>query len=238
VYFTSQHAIESNYLRIELKMDIIWNGTTHINSIYQNTVQVRNELADAAKSYDWPNVLQILSKHKELVNTSRLGGKSLFTPLHQVAHAGAPVEIAQQIIHMGAFRTLQNARGERPVDVAERKQHHHLRELLTPVLKHQVPIGILLKIQCYFHEVIRGRIDQNLPNHQLRLPELEPLLELDQPAMWFPVPGMYGGFSYHLSATGVDAILIAESWSRVVDGSGQRHQITSRGSRLIGEGFV
>jgi hypothetical protein len=30
----------------------------------------------------------------------------------------------------------------------------------------------------------------------LRLPELEPLLELETPSVYFAVPGMYGGFSY------------------------------------------
>ena len=106
------------------------------------------------------------------------------------------------------------------------------------MLKHLVPIDVLLKIQVLFHEVIRGRIDRELPNHGLRLPELEPLLELDRPHMWFPVPGMYGGFSYRLESSGVEAKLVAESWCRVVGGSGQRHEITSKGSRLVEEGFV
>lgn len=59
-----------------------------------------------------------------------------------------------------------------------------------------------------------------------------------RPQMWFPVPGMYGGFSYRLESIGVDAKLMAESWGRVVGGSGQRHEITSEGSRLVEEGFV
>ncbi len=44
--------------------------------------------------------------------------------------------------------------------------------------------------------------------------------------MWFPVPGMYGGFSYRLESAGVEAKLVSESWCRVVGGSGQRHEIT------------
>lgn len=106
------------------------------------------------------------------------------------------------------------------------------------MLKRHVPIGILLKIQSNFHDVIRATIDRELPNHKLRLPELEPLLELERPQMWFPIPGMYGGFSYWLESTGVTAKLISESWCRVVAGSGQRHEITSQGSRLVAEGFV
>jgi len=71
-------------------------------------------------------------------------------------------------------------------------------------------------------------------------PQLELLLERDTDAepVWFAVPGMTGGFSYRLVSDGVEAILISESWCRVVDGSGQRHEITSAGSRLVAEGFV
>ena len=110
--------------------------------------------------------------------------------------------------------------------------------MLEPVLKHRIPLGVLSKLQSLFHEVIRGRIDRELPDHGLRLPELEPLLELDRPQMWFPVPGMYGGFNYRLESAGVETKLVSESWCRVVGGSGQRHEITSEGSRLVEEGFV
>ena len=219
-------------------MDIIWDGITQSENLNEDAANTRIALADAAKSYKWPTVFELLSKYGEFVNSCRPGGKSLYAPLHQAAYAGAPADIVHRLLELGAWRTLQNARGERAVDVAERKGHHQLRETLEPVLKHQVPIGVLLKIQSHFHEVIRGRIDRELPNHGLRLPELEPLLELDRPQMWFPVPGMYGGFSYCLELTGADAKLVAESWSRVVGGSGQRHEITTYGSRLVEEGFV
>lgn len=165
-------------------------------------------------------------------------GKSLFAPLHQAAHAGAATEVVQQLIELGAWRTLQNAYGERAVDVAEQQGHRHLLELLKPVLRHQVPHGVLRRIQSHFHEVIRERMGQQLDDHGLRLPELEPLLELKCPQMWFPVPGMYGGFKYSLESNGVSAKLISESWCRVSQGSGQRHEITSRGVRMVEEGFV
>jgi len=183
-------------------------------------------------------VFELLSEHEELVNTTRPGGASLYTPLHQAAHGGAPVEVALRLIGMLAWRTLQNVRGERPVDVAERQGHRHLLGVLAPEYKHHVPLGVLLKVQAHFHAVIRGRSERFVQEHGLRLPELEPLLELDRPHMWFPVPGMYGGFSYRLEVGGVEAKLVSESWCRVVDGSGQRHEITSAGSQLVEEGFV
>jgi hypothetical protein len=139
---------------------------------------------------------------------------------------------------MGAWRTLQNSRGERPVDVAEKRNNTHLLGILTPVLVRRVPLGVLLKIQSHFHAVIRGRCAELVDRYRLRLPELEPLLEFDPPKVWFAVPGMYGGFAFSLASADVEAKLLVESWSRVVGGSGQRHEITASGSQLVAEGFV
>jgi hypothetical protein len=219
-------------------MEPVWDGLTRPETLGEESVQVRQGLAHAAKNYDWPRVMAILSEHQELVNTTRPGGSSLYAPLHQAAHGGAPPELVHRLIGLGAWRTLQNVRGERPVDIAERRGHLHLLGILAPDLKRRVPIGILLKVQAHFHAVIRGRAEKEVQQHGLRLPELEPLLEFDDLRVWFAVPGMYGGFSYRLETEGVEAKLVSESWSRVVQGSGERHEITSAGSQLVAEGFV
>jgi hypothetical protein len=102
----------------------------------------------------------------------------------------------------------------------------------------QIPEQILLKIQQHFHEVIRERAGRLIDEQGLELPELTPLLHSKESKAWFPIPGMYGGFSYWLEGEGEQVKLITESWSRVVDGSGQRHEITARESKLVDEGFV
>ena len=219
-------------------MDIPWDGITRSDSLNETLVKVRTELADAARDYKWSRVIELISKYPEFANACRLGGRSLYAPLHQAAHAGASVDVVQRLIGMGAWRTLQSSRGERPIDVARRKGHGHLLGVLEPVCRHTVPTGVLPLIQSHFHEVIHGRAERLIREHALRLPELEPLLELEQPRMWFAVPGMYGGFSYVLEAAGAEAKLVSESWCRVVGGSGQRHEITSEGSQLTEEGFV
>lgn len=219
-------------------MDTIWDGVTRTEDLNDDWARRRHALADAAKRYDWPRVLEMISEHRELANTTRPGGSSLYTPLHQAAHGGAKPEIVDQLLRLGAWRTVQNARGERAVDVAERCGHPHLLDVLAPVYRHTVPPGVLLTVQAHFHSVIRGRAEELVTRQQLRLPELEPLLELEVPKMWFAVPGMYGGFSFCLVEFGVSAKLVSESWCRVAGGSGQRHEITSQGSRLVEEGFV
>ena len=102
----------------------------------------------------------------------------------------------------------------------------------------QIPIDTLMKIQGHFHEVIKEVAGDLIEKHQLSLPELMPLFEMKEPKGWFPIPGMYGGFSYWLEGTGKTAKLITESWCRVVEGSGQRHEITEEGSKVVAAGFV
>jgi hypothetical protein len=218
-------------------MDTVWDGITKPETLPPEATAVRQQLADAAKAYDWTRTLELLEDTR-LVNATRPGGHSLYAPLHQAAHGGAPVEVVERLLALGAWRTLQNANGERPVDVAERRRHRHLLPILQPQVRRQVPHGILQKVQQHFHGVIRGRAARLVEEHALRLPELEPLLELDEPKTWFAVPGMYGGFGYRLERAGVEPLLVAESWCRVVEGSGQRHEVTSSGSKLVEEGFV
>ena len=134
----------------DIAPDIIWDGITRAETLCPEALQLRTALADAAKSYDWALVLELLAKHEVLVNSTRPGGLSLYAPLHQAAHGGASVKVAQQLIGMGAFRTPLNARGERPIEVAERRGHQHRFGVLTPEYKRHVPSEVLLKIQAQF----------------------------------------------------------------------------------------
>ncbi|MEJ7848072.1 MAG: hypothetical protein WKF92_08300 [Pyrinomonadaceae bacterium] len=95
---------------------------------------------------------------------------------------------------------------------------------------------MLLEIQRHFHAVILERAAER--TQYSTLPDLAPLLLSEEPIDWFHVPGMYGGFNYWLVGEGEQTKLITESWSRVVDGSGQRHENTAAGIRLIDSGFV
>ncbi|AWB24974.1 hypothetical protein DA075_19805 [Methylobacterium currus] len=221
-------------------MTIIWDGVTNGRVLSDGAVALRHRLADAAKSYDWAHVLAIVREHRDLVNTARPGGASWFSPLHQAAHGNAPESVCEELVELGGWRMLENARGERPLDVAERYGHRRAIGVLRPKLVRHVPDGILRMIQSHFHAVIRERADRQVREAGLRLPPLAPLLEMppETRPVWFAVAGMYGGFAYHLKQDGVDATLVAESWCRVVEGSGQRHSITSAGARLVAEGFV
>jgi hypothetical protein len=102
------------------------------------------------------------------------------------------------------------------------------------------PLETLCAIERHFQEVIRSRAADLLmqcPNLQLpTLDETTPSSKEER--AWFAIPGMYGGFAYWLDLSGSPVKLITESWCRVVEGSGQRHEICAKGSKLVAEGFV
>lgn len=219
--------------------EVVWDGVTLSKTLRGSSLASRTEVADAARDHDWPRLLTLLETHGDLVNSWRLDDDKLLAPLHQAAHGGAPVEVVVKLVGRDAWRTLRTGRGERPLDIAARKGRTHLLRALDPVLLHRVPREALVAIQEHFHEVIRERAGDLVREHALRLPELEPLLELPRAQrVWFAVPGMYGGFSYELEAAGERSRLVAESWCRVCEGSGQRHVVSAAGSTLVDEGFV
>ena len=106
-------------------------------------------------------------------------------------------------------------------------------------MKHR-PDEKLLAIQGHFHEVIRGRVGDLIQERGVELPELTDRDATEESPCWFPVPGMCGGFSYWFEGEGDgdEARLVTESWCRGVQGSGQRHEITAEGGRLVKEGFA
>lgn len=93
-------------------------------------------------------------------------------------------------------------------------------------------------IERHFHALIRARAAEFTVEPVSPLPNLAALLAQAEPKTWLPVNGMYGGFSYWLKGRGKNVKLVAESWCRVVAGSGQRHEITAEGSELVEDGFV
>ena len=101
-----------------------------------------------------------------------------------------------------------------------------------------IPKETLQAIERHFHALIRERAGELIDRHNVVLPTLAVVGSSEKESVWFRVPGMYGGFSYWLEGDGAETKLIAESWSRVVGGSGQRHEITDQGYRLVDEGFV
>jgi hypothetical protein len=216
-------------------MEVVWDGVTQPDAQTDWAAPARAALEQAAGAHDWLQLLEVLEEHPDLVNARRLRGELRFAPLHEAAHEAAALDVLHRLIDLGALRTLRNAAGERAIDVARRRGHARLAAALEPLARHRVPGATLAQLQVHFHALIRSRADGLVQRQGLVLPELEPLLELEMPHMWFPVPGMYGGFRYRLDLSAGAPRLISESWCDVVRGSWQRHAITCEGSRVIAQ---
>lgn len=206
-----------------------WDGVIRRATVPGWATGARIDLALAAQAYDWWAVFDLIRQHPHFVNSSRPDEPSWFAPLHRAADSGVVPEIANRLIAAGAWRALRSSTGERPVDVARRRGHDHLLAALEPPRRTDVPADVLETLEKQFHELIHQRMREFGIEHELRLPELEVMLELERPELWFPVPGMYGGFHFRLDG----ARLLASSWSRIVSGSEEHHEITESGTRTV-----
>ena len=211
-----------------------WEGMTTRDGWHESDLADRDRLADAARDGDWPAVFGQLQGGSSLVNAWRPGGPSLYTPMHQAAWHGVPPDTARRLLRCRPWLTLRTAAGDRPFDIALRGGHEELATLLRPAIHHPLSTDVLSALERHLHTVITKRIAEFGITRPLRLPPLDLFTEMASPTMWFAIPGMYGGFRIEL--TGQE--LLAESFSRVVEGSGEKHRIRSDGAQLVAEGHV
>lgn len=209
----------------------IWLG--QLDQFDPDQLAVRHAFADAAKVGDWDEVLSRIAADPQCANICRPGGASWFAPLHQAAWNRAPVDIVEQLVTNGAWRTLRTAKGQTARDIAEERGFFELLETLELRTRTSTKAGIFSSLDEHFAALVESRIRPDL-TIRLRYPPAEVLTEIPGQHIWFPIPGMYGGFSIRL----VTNYLHVESWSRVVGGSGQIHVITTEGTTLVDEGFV
>ena len=213
-----------------------WDGGLDRQDYADAFVRDRDRLADAAHHGRWGTVLRLLrgQGHGLSPNHWRLGGTSLFTPLHQAAWLGAPESVVTELIELGASRRLPTGDGRTAHDIAAAGGHERLLPLLEPTVRNPTPDHVLARLDRGLVGLIEGRIRPDLTVRVRPLPtalltELEP-----GTTVWFPIPGMYGGFAVRLEMS----YLEVQSWSRVVGGSGQAHVVTAEGVTLVAEGFV
>lgn len=225
-----------------------WLGSTRRDEYRPDYLATLDQAADAAQHGDWPTLLGLLPQHGQagaqisattLANTRRVGDPSDSAPLHHAARLAGPPAVIDQLIAAGAWRTLRDAHGERPVDIASRLGHHHLVPLLQPAPKHLVPDEVLQAMEPQLHVLLRARA-QELAGHQdLLMPQVGVLTELPDPLLAVTVPGMYGNFIIELEhADDPDTVRLEVSGSsRVAGGSGQTHHITAAGCTLVEDGW-
>jgi hypothetical protein len=116
--------------------------------------------------------------------------------------------------------------------------HAQLDRQAARTMTHQLDTAPLNAMERHFHNLILVRVTSMGITRMPELPRLINCRGTSQDPDWFAVDGMYGGFAYWIESADGILTLTCESWSRVVEGSGQRHSITSAGADLVAEGFV
>jgi len=102
-----------------------WDCVVHEAVLRRDLVEARSEWTEAAYHFDWEKLFRLalhsvwpyIDSPTKLINTTRLqrtksitsgNGRPLsgFTALHQAAWHGAPVEVVQGLLDLGAYRTF------------------------------------------------------------------------------------------------------------------------------------
>lgn len=233
----------------------VWLGVLDSDPVRDEVAAASHRLADAAKVGDWPTVFELLDDPDQCVNINwwRPGGPAWFTVLHQAAWHRAPIDVAAELIRRGALRSLRDSRGHTAYDVrcrkdleanhpkgiaAQQRKSLALRERYLKPPPSPLTPATIRALDRHLAGVIDSRIrgvlcDGRDPQQVLRYPPVEILHEVPGQRLWFPVPGMYGGFQITL----VKDFLEVTSWGRNVDASDQHHLITAAGAVLVAEGF-
>ena len=176
-------------------------------------VHDRASLANAAYVGHWSRVIKHVQTgsreyNQRWINCVRMGNNpkyeiSGFTPLHQAAYLGAPVDVVKRLISMGAWRMARTLREPEkdmtPLDIARSAGFEHLYEILSPLIKHTIPFVTILALEQQLHILIQheAEADERLKN--LRLPDLTVLLEFEVMEMWFPMTSLSAEVSGHFN---------------------------------------
>lgn len=216
-----------------------WSSVVDREDYRDDIARDLDRVARFAWAGAWEDVLALAKKPDrqhdiELVNTPRLGTRSGYASLHHAAWHGADRAVIEQLLGLGAWRTLRTLDGLLPRDIARERGHRHLEDLLAVPDETRWERLDRIATEGLLHAVMQSRLIRHGLDGQLRLPQLGPIRELDGAEfLWCRISGMYGGFRLKWDA---GAILV-ESMSRMDEGGEERHRVTPNEARLIRTGW-
>jgi hypothetical protein len=215
-----------------------WYGAISLKGMNYDLLSESKAIDQALAAGDWPSVIQVLGGCPDLVNAVFPKNRKQSTLLHMAAVGEASPYFVEELLRLGAFRTVKDASGLQAVEIAERTGAEHLLTLLRPETNRNLEPDRLSFIQEMFHGFLRTFMLAYKTPVPLRLPQLSIFTEVDQLRVWFPIPMMAGGCNFWIEEEERKSVLHAQTWCRISGGSGMHHQITPFEITLIEEGFV
>lgn len=203
-----------------------------------DSIEESEAIESALRKNNWLAVVEVLQACPSIGNAIFPKNRGQSTLLHVAAERNAPPDFVAELVRLGVFRTVKDAYGRQPHQIAKRNGFEELAWPLQPELAVELDPDCLGLIQEMFHGLLRTFMRAYHTPVQLRLPQLSILLEVQDVRVWFPIPGMAGGCNFWLEKEESEYALHAESWCRICGGSGMHHRITPTEIVLIEEGFV
>jgi hypothetical protein len=215
-----------------------WYGAISLKGMNDHLLSESKAIDQALAASDWPSVIQVLEGCPDLVNAVFPKNRRQSTLLHMAAAGEVSAYFVEQLLRLGAFRTVRDASGLQAVEIVERTGADHLLTLLKPEINRNLEPERISFIQEMFHGFLRTFMLAYKTPVPLRLPQLSVFTEVDQLRVWFPIPMMAGGCSFWIEEEKSQSVLHAETWCRICSGSGMHHRITPFEITLLEEGFV
>ena len=224
------------YAHVHLQIDYPLN--VYASILRENVGEEHQKVADLGNTCQWQQLMEFLKTRKDLVNTCRLpvdksSSIDLCTPLHYAAKGGAPKEVFEELVKMGASKTLKNNDRETAYDIAKKT---NLSDEILEIIREPDELAErkseIENMENGLHKVILGRCETLITENGQQLPQVAFLYEFKD--FWYPVPMMYGGFHVIKHDDGIQTV----SFCRVAGGSGERHVIDRKGNvELVEDGF-
>jgi len=155
--------------------------------------------------------------------------------IHHMAYLSAPKEIVEGYKNKGHFLGYKDFEGRTALEHVSNDKDEDYKDLYKPKYKlENIDFDKIKKIEKQFHAVILSRTDFGvaglIEKNNVILPDLSCYLESTaEYSVFFPVPGMYGGFNgiFNFSEDKKDILsLTTDSFCRIAGGSGESHECT------------
>ncbi|XP_023332123.1 uncharacterized protein LOC111704201 [Eurytemora carolleeae] len=143
----------------------------------------------------------------------------------------AEESVLRRLLELNAFRSLTNKEDKTPYSLAlEKGCSTNILELLKIPSAVEENKESIEAIEQSLHKIICELVEELLEKNGQSLPKISLLWErCEDSAVFYPVPGMYGGFLLYLDRKNNE--LTVESFCRIVGGS-ERCQIIDRTGKV------
>ncbi len=218
---------------------ICYTGYINKSFFLPDFVELNQREFDLIEKKDWQSFELLIVQIPDWANRLKLGDSSFQNILHHLVLQNAPVDLVQKVVEAGAWRSETNIMGHTPYQLALKLGLDNLLPILTPTFDRHYDAAVFEKMEEHLHHLIRSWVKEKkriLPERtHFKLPKLTVLLESEKNALFFQIPGMYGGFRYYFNPDYQS--LTVYRFVRIASGIGVEYLITPDQVEILRQGL-